>query len=147
MTAVRSLELCRHATPKAAILSQRAKRSVDRLPENPLKLTVAEVAELVDARDLKSLVGNHVPVQVRPSVPIGSTGYPSCSGASLRLVLPQFLEPPHCNVVPVENLFCFGLLSNGQNHSLLYYWPRNIVIDTQKDDHSKLSVKRSYAKY
>ena len=29
----------------------------------------AEVAELVDARDLKSLVGNHVPVQVRSSVP------------------------------------------------------------------------------
>ena len=42
------------------------------MPGNPLKLLIAEVAELVDARDLKSLVGNHVPVQVRPSVPIKS---------------------------------------------------------------------------
>ena len=32
-------------------------------------LLVARVVELVDTRDLKSLAGNSVPVQVRPRVP------------------------------------------------------------------------------
>tara|TARA_B100000242_G_scaffold272521_2_gene225490 strand:- start:215 stop:325 length:111 start_codon:yes stop_codon:yes gene_type:complete len=33
-------------------------------------INIARVVELVDTRDLKSLEGNFVPVQVRPRVPI-----------------------------------------------------------------------------
>ncbi len=36
---------------------------------------IARVAELVDARDLKSLEGNLVPVRFRPRAPIKSMGY------------------------------------------------------------------------
>ena len=41
----------------ATILLHFANSTVDQIPENPLKSTSAGVAELVDARDLKSLVG------------------------------------------------------------------------------------------
>ena len=36
---------------------------------------IAQVVKLVDTRDLKSLEGNFVPVQVRPWAPLSNTKY------------------------------------------------------------------------
>jgi hypothetical protein len=51
------------------------KTGVDRKAKNLEKTTTADVAELVDARDLKSLDGNVVRVRFPPSAPVTNERY------------------------------------------------------------------------